>query len=155
MSADAFNIAKRLRADRDRQKQSAASINESLAIVDAIIDEYDELIKTVPFNDNSKLLDIGSGTGYFLNVLSNNDINAIGLEKSTSMKNNSENLYPNIYVINGDANDPKTFDRTSFSHITMLSFTFYEFEEQYNLQCMLYKLFLIYYYQGCLKSQLF
>ena len=44
MAADAFNIAKRLRADRDRQKQSAASINESLAIVDAVIDEYDELI---------------------------------------------------------------------------------------------------------------
>ena len=30
-------------------------------------------------------------------------------------------------------NDPKTFDRTTFSHITMLSFTFYEFEKQYNL----------------------
>ena len=39
-----FNISKRLREDKDRQKQSAASINESLAIVDAIIDEYDELI---------------------------------------------------------------------------------------------------------------
>ena len=105
-------------------------LHDTMNIVDY---EYDELIKTVPFNYNSKLLDIGSGTGYFLNVLSNNDINAVGLEKSTSMKNNSENLYPNIYVINGDANDPKTFDRTSFSHITMLSFTFYEFEEQYNL----------------------
>ena len=42
--ADALNIAKRLRAERDRQKQSAESLNESLAIVDAVIDEYDELI---------------------------------------------------------------------------------------------------------------
>tara|TARA_B100000886_G_scaffold134613_1_gene90845 strand:- start:1909 stop:3519 length:1611 start_codon:yes stop_codon:yes gene_type:complete len=42
--ADALNIAKRLRAERERQKQSAESINESLAIVDAVIDEYDELI---------------------------------------------------------------------------------------------------------------
>ena len=42
--ADAFNIAKRLRANQDRQKQTAISLNESLAVVDAIIDEYDELI---------------------------------------------------------------------------------------------------------------
>ncbi len=44
MSANPFDIAQRLRDDRDQQAQSAASISESLAIVDAIIDEYDELI---------------------------------------------------------------------------------------------------------------
>ena len=33
--ADAFNIAKRLRANQDRQKQTAISLNESLAVVDA------------------------------------------------------------------------------------------------------------------------
>lgn len=44
MAANPFNISKRLREDREQQAQSAASINESLAIVDAIIDEYDELI---------------------------------------------------------------------------------------------------------------
>ena len=51
--ADAYNIAKRLRANQDRQKQTAISLNESLAVVDAIIDEYDELIikldEKVPF----------------------------------------------------------------------------------------------------------
>ena len=44
MAANPFDIAQRLRDDRDQQAQSAASVNESLAIVDAIIDEYDELI---------------------------------------------------------------------------------------------------------------
>ena len=44
MAANPFNISKRLREDKEQQAQSAASINESLAIVDAIIDEYDELI---------------------------------------------------------------------------------------------------------------
>ena len=111
-----------------------SSIYDELHDTERVVDyQFDELMKAVPFNDSSKVLDIGSGTGYFLNVLSKNDINAIGLEKSLSIKSYSENLYPNINVIHGDANDPKTFDRNTFSHITLLSFTLYEFEEQYKL----------------------
>ena len=93
-----------------------SSIYDELHDTERVVDyEFDELMKAIPFNDSSKVLDIGSGTGYFLNVLSNNHINAVGLEKSLSMISYSENLYPNINVIHGNANDPKTFDRNTFS----------------------------------------
>ena len=113
MSADAFNIAKRLRADRDRQKQSAASINESLAIVDAIIDEYDELIikldekvppLVAPINEKIKAVQTA-----YLNRISHgcrSDLKWVQIEtKSLRLYNNNDQEVI-IYEVQ---KDPNTF----------------------------------------------
>ena len=111
MSADAFNIAKRLRADRDRQKQSAASINESLAIVDAIIDEYDELIikldekvppLVAPINEKIKAVQTA-----YLNRISHgcrSDLKWVQIEtKSLRLYNNNDQEVI-IYEVQKDPN---------------------------------------------------
>ena len=63
MKADPAKIAKRLRDQRKQQKSQRESMVEQLAIGDAIIDEYDELIdkldtKNVPLvNEINKSID--------------------------------------------------------------------------------------------------
>jgi len=98
-----------------------------------VLYDYKNIIKTIQFDKKDKVLDIGSGSGHFLNLLENQNVDGIGLEKSKAMIEHSTKLYPNIYVIQGDAYDAKTFDHSTFSNICLFHFTFYEFDNKKSL----------------------
>mgnify|MGYP006256677189 FL=1 len=47
MTVDPQDIAKRLREARETTKKESTALTEQLAIIDAIIDEYDEVINKI------------------------------------------------------------------------------------------------------------
>ncbi len=78
-------------------------------------------------SDNSKFLDVGSGTGSILKVMGNR---CIGIEKSQSMVNKCKaKCGSDAKVINDDVLDPLAFSRYQFSHILCLNKTIYELSD--------------------------
>ena len=47
MTVDPQDIAKRLRENRETTKKESTALTEQLGIIDAIIDEYDEVINKI------------------------------------------------------------------------------------------------------------
>ena len=75
-------------------------------------------------SNNSKFLDVGSGTGSILKVLGNR---CIGIDKSQSMVSKCKaKCGSDAKVINDDVLDPLAFSRYQFSHILCLNKTIYE-----------------------------
>jgi SAM-dependent methyltransferase len=79
----------------------------------------------------SNMLDVGSGTGSFLNELKIKGYNVSGVDISKSMSEKAienyslKNKYD--YVV-GDILDPMMYERSIFTHIFCIDFTLYEFE---------------------------
>tara|TARA_B100001027_G_C16255303_1_gene326571 strand:- start:817 stop:1785 length:969 start_codon:yes stop_codon:yes gene_type:complete len=81
-------------------------------------------------NKNSKVLDIGSGTGHHVGSFLKNGINAVGLDKSTEMVKAAKNNYPNAEFSVGNASDSFLFNREEFTHITCFYFTLYYIKDK-------------------------
>ena len=95
---------------------------------DDIKNEYEVgsiINKTNPDN-NSVLLDIGSGTGEHVSLFKSKGIHSMGLDKSSSMVSLSKNKYPELSFTRGDATNGLIYKPHSFTHITCLYFTLYE-----------------------------
>ena len=121
---------------------------------DEIYDEfyseiYDELMKTkdrttyeidtiielvTPNKETSRFLDIGCGTGNTVNLLKEYGYNAYGIDKSEAMVKTAEKLNPNISIKTQDVLDPMAYERTIFTHVLCLNFTFYEIKIEDRLQ---------------------
>lgn len=87
---------------------------------------------TQPSKMNSVILDIGSGTGHLVNELNESGYKTFGIDQSKAMVNYSENKFPNnSNKFNvGDVNDPMTYERNSFTHITCMNFTIYHLNDK-------------------------
>jgi SAM-dependent methyltransferase len=93
--------------------------------------ESDKLIQTMqPSKKTSILLDVGSGTGEFVNHLTDLGYQAYGVDKSSAMIDVAKNKYPNIQIKRADVTDPMTYDMSLFTHIFCLDFTVYEIENK-------------------------
>lgn len=92
--------------------------------------EYYSILKTTQPDENSVILDIGSGTGNLLNKFDENGYNAHGLEKSKDMIEYSKNKNKLLSIRQGDATDPMTFDKGTFTHICCLDFTIYHIKDK-------------------------
>jgi len=93
--------------------------------------EVDNIIKiTKPSKTDSVFLDIGSGTGVVVNEVHRSGYRAYGVECSTDMISFTEEKFPDMIVKRGDVFDPMLFDRSTFTHVTCLNFTIYEFEDK-------------------------
>ena len=95
--------------------------------------EISSIINNTSLNKKDKLLDIGSGTGKHVNILTKKNIDAIGLDKSKSMVQYSKDKYPNCKFKLGDATNNSNFKPHSFTHITILNLTIYEFKNKQNV----------------------
>tara|TARA_Y100000816_G_C26103744_1_gene585759 strand:+ start:2768 stop:3715 length:948 start_codon:yes stop_codon:yes gene_type:complete len=81
--------------------------------------------------NESKVLDIGSGTGHHLDQMRELGItDATGIEKSKDMVKKSKKEYPNAKVTLGDALNNSSFGANTFTHITCFYFTIYYFEDK-------------------------
>ena len=81
-------------------------------------------------NDRSVFLDVGSGTGYLVEQLTDLGFHAYGIDKSKSMIEYSENNYKNANVKCGDVSEPMSYENNTFSHILCLYYTIYEINDK-------------------------
>jgi ubiquinone/menaquinone biosynthesis C-methylase UbiE len=89
------------------------------------------LNKTEPVSE-SKILDIGSGTGDMVNKFYNKGFkNILGLDKSKYMIKKSKEKYPECKFLNGDVLSSSLFQYNSFTHILCLYFTIYYIPDKY------------------------
>lgn len=85
---------------------------------------------TMPNKMTSNFLDVGSGTGDLVNILTKSGYSAHGIDKSLAMVNCSKKKYPTIDIECGCMSSGATYDKNTFSHITCTDFTFYHMENK-------------------------
>jgi len=85
---------------------------------------------THPSTANSVFLDIGSGTGHLVNLLTNRGFQAHGMDVSKDMVDYSQKKFPDIQTKCGDAMDPLVYDRLLFTHITCMNYTIYHVQDK-------------------------
>ena len=95
--------------------------------------EIGEIIKTTNLTSKSLILDIGSGTGQHVAEFNDKGFDAIGLDLSPSMINQSIKNYPNFKFKNGDALESMLYPPNSFTHITCFYFTIYYIKNKQQL----------------------
>jgi SAM-dependent methyltransferase len=80
--------------------------------------------------EHSSFLEIGSGTGCFLNQLQSKGFRAYGVDKSQTIVNYSQEKYPDIHVKCENVYEPMTFEPGYFTHIICNNFTIYHFDQK-------------------------
>ena len=99
---------------------------------DRSIYEVDTIIKLVtPDKKNSRFLDIGCGTGTIVKLLKGHGYNACGIDKSGAMIERADS---GVIIKNDDVLNPMAYDRSVFTHVLCLNFTFYEIALDSRLQ---------------------
>jgi ubiquinone/menaquinone biosynthesis C-methylase UbiE len=100
---------------------------------------YDELVFSKNKNDyeigkwimhtrpdeQSVVLDIGSGTGHHVSSLKAHGYDAVGIDLSPSMVKKAQETYPDLEFKVADVLNPDIFASQSFTHITCFYFTLY------------------------------
>jgi len=100
--------------------------------------EVGSIIESTNPTSESKILDIGSGTGHHVGLLGDKGYDATGVDISQFMINRAKGLYPDAKYINGDAANAHLFKPDSFSHILCLYFGIYYFKDKdlFFVNCM-------------------
>lgn len=96
------------------------------------IEELNTFINVSKTNNtnNTKILDIGSGTGKHISSMKKNGFNVIGLDNSQEMINVCKKNHPDVSVKLGNALTTSLFNKNEFTHITCFYFTIYYIENK-------------------------
>jgi SAM-dependent methyltransferase len=92
--------------------------------------EIIEILAATEHNQQSRLLDIGSGTGHHVDLFIKKGIKSMGLDSSKAMVKKAKENYPNNDYIQGDVLKSILFDPNTFSHITCFYFTIYNIQNK-------------------------
>ena len=92
--------------------------------------EVAHVLKTNPSLRESVFLDIGCGTCGLMSELHNYGFRTFGLDKSAAAVEFAEKKNKDLEVKLGDGNVLMTYDKGTFTHITCMYFTVYEFENK-------------------------
>ena len=87
-------------------------------------------IKEFANKDSSKILDIGCGTGYNVNMLTKDGYNITGIDQSKDMINTIKKTYDNCNVINEDILNATSLTYNDYDIITCLGRTLYEIKDK-------------------------
>ena len=87
--------------------------------------EIGEIINTTRPTIESRILDIGSGTGPHVSNFKANGFTAVGVDISPAMVNKAKENYPDLEFKLGDVLETMLYPANSFTHITCLYFTLY------------------------------
>lgn len=100
--------------------------------------EIGEIMKITKPTQQSKILDVGSGTGHHVGLMASQKLQAEGLDISKFMVNKAKQNYPDEKFIEGDALNGNLFRPSTFTHITCLYFGIYYFRDklQFFKNCM-------------------
>jgi SAM-dependent methyltransferase len=96
-------------------------------IFDKVKNEYEvgEIINITHPTNESRILDIGSGTGEIVSLFNKKGYKAEGIDISPAMIKRSHEKYPQLKFLEGDMTKSIHFQSNSFTHITSLYFTIY------------------------------
>ena len=108
-----------------------ADVYDSL-VYSHIKNEYEvgRIDKFIKPTQESKILDIGSGTGHHVELLKQRGSKAIGLDNSKAMIKKAKENYPDNEYVLGNALDTILFQPNSFTNILCLYFTIYYIKDK-------------------------
>ena len=92
--------------------------------------EIGVIINDTNANETSVILDIGSGTGHHVGLLSEQNLKVVGIDISPSMIEIARKNYPELNFKLSDALDNTQFNNNTFTHILCLYFTIYYFPDK-------------------------
>lgn len=92
--------------------------------------ELKTILNNTQASDSSVFLDVGSGTGYLVNELTNLGYQAYGIDKSKDMVSYTEHKYPETIVNHGDVLDAMNYESATFSHILCMNFMIYNLQDK-------------------------
>ena len=92
--------------------------------------EVGEIINIASPSSNSKILDIGCGTGHHVSSLGSKGLDILGIDISPSMIKTAKKNYPDYNFKVADALNGNEFERDSFTHILCMYFTIYYFNDK-------------------------
>jgi SAM-dependent methyltransferase len=81
-------------------------------------------------SSQSKILDIGCGTGHHVASLGSKGLDVLGIDISPSMIKKAKENFPDYKFEVGDATNGSTFQPDSFTHILCMYFTIYYFKDK-------------------------
>jgi SAM-dependent methyltransferase len=95
-------------------------------------DEYEvgEIVNKTSPSSQSKVLDVGSGTGHHVAELASRNIDTVGIDISEAMVKKAKTNFPNYKFQLGDALNGSTFQANTFTHILCMYFTIYYFKDK-------------------------
>ena len=101
-------------------------------IFDKVKNEYEvgEIINVTHPTNQSRILDVGSGTGEIVSLFHKKGFKSEGLEISSAMVKRSQRKYPHLTFSQGDVMKSMNFEMNSFTHISCLYFTIYYMENK-------------------------
>lgn len=108
-----------------------ASVYDAL-VFNEIKNDYEigEIINSTSPDEESIILDIGSGTGHHVGRLNEAGYEAYGLEQSKAMIEEAKVNYPKAKFVRGDALDSMAVPAESVTHITCLYMTIYSIQDK-------------------------
>ncbi len=80
--------------------------------------------------NDTRMLDIGSGRGHFVDQMRDRGFSVSGVDKSKAMVDSSKKMYPDGDFMEGDAMNQMLFPAEKFTIITCLSFTIYYMQDK-------------------------
>ena len=123
-----------LKTDEDKYDDFYGEIYDEIMLPeDRVKYEADTLIQALsPSTQYSILLDVGSGTGCFMNYLKHLGYTVYGIDKSNAMIDVANNKYPDkqLEIKCGSVENPMAYDRALFTHIFCMNFTIYEMKDK-------------------------
>ena len=81
-------------------------------------------------SSESKILDIGCGTGHHVSSLASKGLDVLGIDISPSMIDKAKSNFPDYKFNVGDALNNHLFEANSFTHILCMYFTIYYFKDK-------------------------
>ena len=92
--------------------------------------EIGEIIQETNMTTESRVLDIGSGTGHHVSSFNESGVPTEGIDSSEAMVKYAKNTYPTYNYHLGDALDGSVVSAGKYTHITCLYFTIYSIEDK-------------------------
>jgi SAM-dependent methyltransferase len=95
-------------------------------------DDYEVgfILNSVSPSSESKILDIGCGTGHHVSSLSSKGLDVLGIDISPSMIKKAKENFPDFKFRVGNALDENILEPNSFTHILCMYFTIYYFKDK-------------------------
>jgi len=95
-------------------------------------DDYEVgfILNSVSPSSESKILDIGCGTGHYVSSLSSKGLDVLGIDISPSMIKKAKENFPDFKFRVGNALDENILEPNSFTHILCMYFTIYYFKDK-------------------------
>jgi SAM-dependent methyltransferase len=95
-------------------------------------DDYEigEILNKTSPSSQSKVLDIGSGTGHHVADLSSRGVDVIGIDNSEAMVKQAKKNYPDYKFEIGDVTLSDQFASQTFTHILCMYFTIYYIQDK-------------------------